>query len=65
MKVTKHKTGYRLEYKGIVLYVKNSVWGWITYDDSDFCNGGGCGLPTLREQKESIKYLVDNGLIQK
>lgn len=65
MKTRKNKTGYKLEYKGVVRYVCNSVFGWVVYDDADFCYGGGCGLPTLKEQKESIKYLVDNGLMKK
>lgn len=63
MKTTRISNGYKLEYKGIIKYVSKGIWGWIMYDDKSFCYGGGCGLETLRGQKESLTYMVDNGLV--
>ena len=63
MTTTKKNNGYLITYKGVTRFVEKSNWGWIAYDCENWKNGG-CGLPTLKEQKESIKYLVDHGLIK-
>jgi len=61
MTTTKTNGGYKLEYKGYVRFVCRFNSDWIMYDDCDFTYGGGTELRTLREIKEMMKFVVDNG----
>jgi len=61
MTTTRIENGYKLEYKGYVRFTCKYNIGWIMYDDSDFCNGGGFAYDTLKDQKNSMIYLIDNG----
>jgi hypothetical protein len=63
MKSIKKNNGYLVTYKGITRFVAKGHWGWIAYDSENWENGS-CGLPTLKEQKQSLKYLIDNNYIK-
>lgn len=62
MKTSKFNWGYKLEYKGYVRFV-SLVWGmgWSMFDDEGFSKGQSDPTETLREQKNSLIYLIDNG----